>query len=120
MLRYPNLELLEYQFTFNGRRFGKSAASRDPQTTEAYMFPQTWPTTALGFNSHGGFAGQAFTKAYTTVFVYKNPEITVGGVFFDEEFAYEVFEPNEKFFEDIKEQKMASVANAHKRYDPEN
>ena len=69
------------------------------------MFCQTWGSTALGFD---GFGGSAMTDAYTTVV----NEINSGwyGVFFGEELAYLIKEPNEIFFEDMHKFQMKPVS----------
>ena len=63
-MKYPNLELIEY--------ISKQVLNvKDPSalypTCTMYVFPQTWASTALGFDEHGGLGGQAFTSTYTTV-----------------------------------------------------
>lgn len=50
------------------------------------MFPQTWPSTALGF---GGVGGRAVTDAYTTVVECKEtPECRAWATYWDGRFAY--------------------------------
>lgn len=68
------------------------------------FFPQTWGSTALGF---GGIGGAAVTTAYTVV-------IKMGkyfAVFFSNNLAYTIEDPNQQFFEDLASRNMQSVAN---------
>ena len=67
-------------------------------------FSQMWASTALGF---GGCGGSAMTIARTYV-VFPYDEDTAY-VYFNGRFAYEVHQPNERFFEDIHNHHMASV-----------
>ena len=73
------------------------------------MFSQVWGSTALGFNTIGG---QALTKAYTVIAheIYAN----IALVFFEEEFAYLIKNPNELFKEDLKNRNMKAVYEAFK------
>jgi len=68
------------------------------------MFNQTWGSTALGF---GGWGGSAMTDAYTTVIEEKTTNIY--GVFFGERFAYYIENPNQVFFNDIKNHNMKLI-----------
>lgn len=76
---------------------------------ELTVFQQTWGSTALGF---GGIGGCAMTDAYTTVIWENNSKIA--GVFFGDRVAYIILQPNEKFWEDVKNKDMESVANKGK------
>jgi hypothetical protein len=73
------------------------------------MFPQVWGSTALGFNTIGG---QALTKAYTVIAheIYAN----IALVFFGEEFAYLIKNPNELFKEDLENRNMKAVYESFK------
>ena len=77
---------------------------RDYEEGDLYDFDQTWGSTALGF---GGMGGQMMTTARTYVFVPKFHNEAY--VFFGSEFAYKIKNPNEKFREDIRNHRMASV-----------
>lgn len=66
-----------------------------------YVFPQMWGSTALGFE---GIGGDAMTIA-STVIAY-NSYTKFALVFFGEEFAYLVKDPNESFFKDKLEENM--------------
>lgn len=70
---------------------------------ELHVFPQIWGSTALGF---GGIGGQAMTSAYTTVAVDEYSGFC--GVFFGTRMAYLIKKPNQKFFEDMKNERMAT------------
>lgn len=84
------------------KRFGREES---PWGMDWYAFPQMWGSTALGF---GGIGGQAMTTAQTVVIGYGNRyEVYFGG-----RFAYEVINPNEKFFEDMRKWRMASLRDA--------
>lgn len=73
------------------------------------MFSQVWGSTALGFN---GIGGQALTKAYTVIAHEIHTNIAL--VFFEEEFAYLVKNPNELFKEDLENRNMKAVYEAFK------
>ena len=79
---------------------------------EMTMFMQTWGSTALGF---GGIGGQAMTSAYTTIV----SEVYSGwvGVFFGESLAYKINNPNQKFYEDVRDNNMQPTykASVYKR-----
>ena len=67
------------------------------------VFDQTWGSTALGF---GGVGGSAMTTARTYVFM---PDWSDNAyVFFGGRFAYKT-QINERFKEDMKNHRMASV-----------
>lgn len=114
-MKYPNLELLEY-ITENTacELFESELIMSTYHKFKMYVFPQTWSSTALGFD---GCGGQAITEAYTTVvemtsykvesgkdirgIVYKELEDKVYAVFFDGRIAYMCLNPNHKFFKDL-------------------
>ena len=64
-MKYPNLELLEY-ITENTayELFENELTMSTYHKFKMYVFPQTWSSTALGFD---GCGGQAITEAYTTI-----------------------------------------------------
>ena len=72
---------------------------------EIQMFEQIWGSTALGF---GGMGGQAMTSAMTYV-VFQDSD-GPAYVYFGGRLAYKVDSFNERFEEDIRRHKMASVA----------
>ena len=71
------------------------------------MFKQTWGSTALGF---GGFGGCAMTDAYTTVVIDMCSDYV--GVFFGERIAYIINNPNETFYEDMRNRDMVEVSKS--------
>lgn len=78
---------------------------------EIYVFNQTWPTTALGFDVGGGLSGQAFTTARTWVIGLESSSFPYY-VYFGGEFAYEA-EDCQKLREDIMKERMEPVSRAH-------
>lgn len=114
-MKYPNLELLEY-ITENTANevFESELIMSTYHKFKMYVFPQTWSSTALGFD---GCGGQAITEAYTTVvemtsykfesgkdirgIVYKELDDKVYAVFFDGKIAYICLNPNSEFFRDF-------------------
>lgn len=108
----PNLELVEYK--------AKEIFLREKKRhvdLVSIVFPQTWGSTALGFDKEGDmtiFGGQAMTEAYTVVVHDRAADEYV--VFFGNTPAYHVYNPTEEFFADIKKMNMASVSEARERY----
>lgn len=85
------------------------------------LFLQTWPDTSCGLNTNAfSFAGQMLTEEYTSVFelrwVYSDTseEAWLYCVFFGNELAYCVRNPNAKFFEDLKNRNMVAVTGKDK------
>ena len=76
---------------------------------ELYVFPQTWASTALGFD---GCGGSAMTTANTYVFLAPNVKETCF-VYFRDRFAYAV-PLSEAFWHDLKQRCMVSVREAGK------
>ena len=125
---YPNLELLEYQarqamaISEHVKAKMEEARKRNPYARlylDAYVFPQTWPNTAMGFDQmpdgSPAMAGQAFTTAYTVVF----HDATISNsylVFFGNRPCYHVTEPSEKFMQDFKDRNLGSYSFAKKHY----
>lgn len=114
-MKYPNLELLEYITENTACELFKDVLIMSTyHKFKMYVFPQTWSSTALGFD---GCGGQAITEAYTTVvemtsykfesgkdirgIVYKELEDKVYAVFFDGRIAYMCLNPNSEFFRDF-------------------
>ena len=120
MIRYPNLELLEYkarEILLKDTEFiekFKERRKRCQMDIKVDVFPQTWATTALGFDMEDGFAGQAFTEAYTSVFHEVFTDTYV--VFFGDRAAYKVTDANDNFKNDLAERNLASVRIAHDKY----
>lgn len=117
MSKYPNLEKLESiaRTLYETEDLLLKERIKDSKPRfEAHMFPQTWGSTALGFDDTIVYGGQAMTMAYTTVFHELVTETFV--VFFDEELAYMVYDPSEIFYGDFAKQKLQSVKLAKKLY----
>lgn len=72
-----------------------------------YDFDQTWASTALGF---GGVGGSAMTTARTYVLIPYSAQDRAF-VYFRGCFAYKT-PTNDRFWEDLKNHRMASVAEA--------
>lgn len=114
-MKYPNLELIEY-ITENTacELFESELIMSTYHKFKMYVFPQTWSSTALGFD---GCGGQAITEAYTTVvemswdYINKTDDIRglnlttsddkIYAVFFDGRIAYMCLNPNSEFFRDF-------------------
>ena len=77
---------------------------------EVYMFPQMWSSTALGFDGFDGFAGQAITKAQTTVLWSEYRSIA--WVAFAGRLAYKIDKPNTVFFLDVYGRNMKGQSKA--------
>jgi len=114
-MKYPNLELLEYITENTANELFKDVLIMSTyHKFKMYVFPQTWSSTALGFD---GCGGQAITEAYTTVvemswcytnkteeirgFNFIESEDKIYAVFFDGKIAYMCLNPNSEFFKDF-------------------
>ena len=125
-MKYPNLELIEY-ITENTacELFENELTMSTYHKFKMYVFPQTWSSTALGFD---GCGGQAITEAYTTVvrmilckvesgkgtnrMVHIESEENIYAVFFDGRIAYMCLNPNFEFFRDCNNMHMESQKGA--------
>ena len=130
MVKYPNLELIEYKFKqFVLVRCADILKNACFMKFRADTFLQTWADTATGFNLKKGFAGQAFTDEYTTVMemrwcVYEEDDKrkwhdsrnVIYGVFFGNKLAYLSINPKEQFFEDLKNRRMLAWREAMETY----
>lgn len=125
-MRYPNLELLEYITENTANELFKDVLTMSTyHKFKMYVFPQTWSSTALGFD---GCGGQAVTEAYTTVvemtsykfesgkdirgMVHKELEDKVYAVFFDGRIAYMCLNPDSEFLRDCNNMHMKSQKGA--------
>ncbi len=93
-----------------------------PHDCTVYMWPQTWPDTALGYDDQ--IAGQAFTTAYTVVIMRKGNYCVYFGT--RGQCAY-AFDRNDLKMENLKNwdedfcmRDLASVRESKKRYFNEN
>lgn len=105
-LKLVNLPLIEERFRVYLSRYALVKDALLCGEFECKVFPQLWGSTALGFRSIGC---DAMTKAYTTVC---NLGDSTHGVFFGEQLAYVVRNPNELFFNDLKDCQMKSQYEA--------
>ena len=120
--KYPDIEFCEKIL------FGTVKAQHPKLTpiimhdVSVQMFPQTWASTAGGFEAPGMLAGCAMTTENTVVMKLTiwtgTLQDTVAndfyGVFFDGELAYIVTDPKEQFFTDLKNHDMKSKYEASK------
>lgn len=83
----------------------------DPYHVTVTMFEQVWSSTALGF---GGVGGQAITSAYTVVVEGPCADFCV---YFGGRLAYRIERPNQRFMNDLRDQRMAAVADAKAFYE---
>ena len=125
--KYPNLELLEFKArqllakdeTFMNMLNEKRATNKlVREAYVAHVFPQTWGSTCLGFDTletgEATIGGCAMTCAYTTVLREMVTDTWI--VFFAGEPCYKVIDANEAFLHDLAAQNMASLSEAKKRY----
>lgn len=124
-MKYPNLELIEYITENTANELFKDVLMSTYHKFKMYVFPQTWSSTALGFD---GCGGQAITEAYTTVvemtsykfesgkdirgIIYKELEDKVYAVFFDGKIAYMCLNPDSEFLRDCNNMHMESQKGA--------
>lgn len=123
-MKYPNLELIKYITDNLAVETFDELKNSYTHRFKMYVFPQTWGSTALGFDYKGGCGGQAMTEAYTTVvemswdYINKTDEIRglnlttsedrIYAVFFDGKFAYMYLNPSKQFFKDLDKRNMRS------------
>lgn len=119
-VRYPNLELLEYQFQqmLDFDISWKRKLNDGQLEFDVIVFLQAWASTNTGFdvtpNGESTVGGDAVTQAYTVV-VHESSTNTYG-VFVDNRFCYMVSDPTETFYEDLKERNIACLSVARTRY----
>lgn len=78
-------------------------------------FGQTWPGTNLGF---AGAGGNTLTSSQTTIIESYVDDKVMFHVFFDGTIAYNIVNPNDKFFKDMFNQKMCPVWDKNKYNTP--
>lgn len=116
---YPNLELIEYKCKTNAYDLHDEILKDSVYNTfKIDTFMQTWANTSTGFDMEGYCSGQAFTEEYTTVCEMSwnnriNNKLIVSkdkiyGVFFGNNLAYMLINPNDVFFYDLKNRNMKS------------
>ena len=124
-MKYPNLELIEFTFKEKTKERYPEIFNKEKTAEHRYrvnVFPQTWASTATGFNLESVCSGQALTDEYTTVISLYwwgmdedgkwNLKNNVYGVFFGNKLAYICKYPNEKFQFDLKNRRMRSQKKA--------
>ena len=125
MAKLPNLRHLEY-LAWNEAEKILSEQKRKiwAPHTSVDLFLQVWSDTSCGLSTNSSsFAGQMLTEEYTSVFELQwmysdtSEETRIYFVFFGNELAYCVRNPNAKFFEDLKNRNMVAVANTEKYFD---
>lgn len=128
MLKLPNLELLEYiaKQCFFSKEENKNLYIKKTEgfscRTEGFfrveMFPQTWGSTALGFdvdeNGVPMMGGSMMTEVYTIVFFEPFTETYL--VFFGDKICYQVQNANEEFLYDLKHHQLKSLSKAKLKY----
>lgn len=125
--KYPNLELIEYKARlilsedsiFMQRMKDKKEKQKFVYATyETDVFPQVWSSTCTGFDidnkGNAAIAGQAITKEYTTVMHETITDMYM--IFFGDKCAYIVYNPKEKFYDNLRNRRMASKIEAIQNY----
>ena len=120
-MKYPDLYYIEKVFLEEVKKAYPKIFNKE-KTKEhkcrVNVFPQTWASTATGFNLESVYSGQAITDEYTTVISlywwevdengWWNPKDDVYGVFFGNKLAYICKHPNERFRFDLRNRRMRS------------
>jgi hypothetical protein len=102
-----------HQSKVEGREIYESK-TRNPYKNEfaiVAMFPQTWGSTSLGFD---GIGGAAMTTAYTIVIQSQHSGSREVLVYFDGKFAYRISQPNDLFWDDIKNRYVSGITDCDK------
>lgn len=107
-ITYEDRDWKLFRETGEDRRVQRKRYHSSDEIVVAAMFTQTWGSTALGF---GGIGGAAITVDYTVVL--QSAAVNCYLVYFGGRFAYMVSRPNEHFFRDLRDGRMASVADSH-------
>ena len=126
-MKYPNLELLEYQFKQQllASDCFTEKVKKIKETNRFFhldfdvkVFSQIWGSTCTAFdidnNGNPVMSGDAMTKAYTVVIQETNTSYY--GVFVDDKLCYLVNDPPKEFFEDLYNCSMVSKSEAYNRY----
>ena len=127
MMRYPNLELIEYKIRLilsKDPEFQAALEAKRKERKYAYLefqamvFPQVWGSTCTGFDvTEDGMptiGGCMMTTEYTTVFQELLTNTYV--VCFGDRPCYSTKDPNEAFLADLSKMNMASLSEAKKKY----
>ena len=126
-VKYPNLELLIYQFKQMLEQDEKWVERiKESKKKNPYMFPefdvivfpQLWGSTSTAFDickdGSPAIGGCAMTKAYTVVIEETLTETY--GVFVDNKPCYMVDNPSDEFYQNLSERNMKSLSAAKKSY----
>nr|DAK01111.1 MAG TPA: hypothetical protein [Caudoviricetes sp.] len=126
-VKYPNLELLVYQFKQMLNQDEKwvekikEIKKKNPYTFPEFdiiVFPQIWGSTSTAFDicedGSPAIGGCAMTKAYTVVIEETLTETY--GVFVDDKPCYMVDNPSDEFYRNLSERNMKSLSAAKKSY----
>jgi hypothetical protein len=97
ILRDFAAEIAQYTRFYSGER-------KYSENYDITVFSQEWGSTAMCF---GGWGGQAVTTAYVVVMTFLPTGIV--GVYVDGKLAYLIHNPNNKFFEDIRDRHIIDV-----------
>ncbi len=127
MMRYPNLELIEYKIRLilsKDPEFQAALEAKRKERKYAYLefqamvFPQVWGSTCTGFDvTEDGIptmGGSMMTTEYTTVFHELLTNTYV--VCFGDRPCYSTKDPNDNFLADLSKMNMASLSEAKKKY----
>lgn len=107
-ITYSDRDWEHYRQTGEHREVVKSRSHASDEVVVVGMFPQTWPSTALGF---GGLGGAAVTTDYTVVL--SSTHCSDYLVYFGGKFAYMIQKPNTLFFEHLGQRQMAAVRDSY-------
>lgn len=124
-MTYPNFDLIEYKFKNEVKKWSPSSIKFSFTSFRFDTFMQTWGNTATGFEDGRCCSGQAFTDEYTTVCEmslyertkdgngwHKKDNGKIYGVFFGNDLGYMIIDPNEQFFNDLKNRNMKSLGSS--------
>lgn len=114
-MNYPNLEQLE---TICKKLIQKDKELNLPKTYQSYfepdLFVQTWPRMCMAFdideNGEGIFSSDAEISSFVTIM--KEKALNLYFVFINDDFCYKIKNPNEIFFEDLKNRHMETLGNS--------
>ena len=100
-MKYPNLELIEYITDNLAVETFDTLYNSYTHRFKMYVFPQTWSSTALGFdyiNKTDDIRGLNLTESKDRIYA----------VFVDGKFAYMYLNPSKQFFDDLDKRNMKS------------
>lgn len=125
--KYPNLELIEYQFKqelSKNKEWQDKVVDMKKQNKylsvdfDVIVFSQIWGSTNTAFDvcedGTPTIVGQAMTRAYTVVI--KETLTETYGIFVDSKPCYMVDNANDEFYNDLAERNLKSLSQARKCY----